>query len=148
MQLHELKPRPGSKHRVKRLGCGESSGHGKTSGKGHKGQKARSGGSIRLGFEGGQMPLIRRLPKRGFNNAEFKTSFAIVNLGDLERFEEGTHVTEKLLRAEGLINGRFDGLKILARGELTRKLIIEADKFSDAARQGIEKAGGSAVIRG
>jgi large subunit ribosomal protein L15 len=148
MQLHELKPRPGSKHRVKRLGCGESSGHGKTSGKGHKGQKARSGGSIRLGFEGGQMPLIRRLPKRGFNNAEFKTSYAIINLGDLEHFEEGTHVTEELLRAEGLINGRFDGLKILGRGVLSRKLTIEADKFSEAARQGIEKAGGSAVIRG
>ena len=148
MQLHELKPRPGSKHRVKRLGCGESSGHGKTSGKGHKGQKARSGGSIRLGFEGGQMPLIRRLPKRGFNNAEFKTSFAIVNLDDLERFEEGTHVTEQLLREEGIINGSFDGVKILGRGALTRRLTVEADKFSEAARQGIEKAGGSAVIRG
>jgi large subunit ribosomal protein L15 len=148
MQLHELKPRPGSKHRAKRLGCGESSGHGKTSGKGHKGQKARSGGSIRLGFEGGQMPLIRRLPKRGFNNAEFKTSFAIVNLDDLERFEEGTHVTEQLLREEGIINGSFDGVKILGRGALTRRLTVEADKFSEAARQGIEKAGGSAVIRG
>ena len=148
MQLHELKPRPGSKHRVKRLGCGESSGHGKTSGKGHKGQKARSGGSIRLGFEGGQMPLIRRLPKRGFNNAEFKTSFAIVNLDDLERFEEGTHVTEQLLRVEGIINGSFDGVKILGRGTLTKRLTVEADKFSEAARQGIEKAGGSAVIRG
>jgi large subunit ribosomal protein L15 len=148
MQLHELKPRPGAKHRVKRLGCGESSGHGKTSGKGHKGQKARSGGSIRLGFEGGQMPLIRRLPKRGFNNAQFKTSFAIVNLDDLEHFEEGTKVTEQLLREEGLINGSFDGLKILGRGTLTRKLTVEADKFSEAARQGIEKAGGSAVIRG
>jgi large subunit ribosomal protein L15 len=148
MQLHELKPRPGAKHRVKRLGCGESSGHGKTSGKGHKGQKARSGGSIRLGFEGGQMPLIRRLPKRGFNNAQFKTSFAIVNIGDLELFGEGTHVTEQLLREEGFINGRYDGLKILGRGVLTRKLTVEADKFSETARQGIEKAGGSAVIRG
>ena len=86
MNLHTLKPRPGSKHRVKRLGCGESSGHGKTSGKGHKGQKARSGGSIRLGFEGGQMPLIRRVPKRGFNNAAFKTQFAIVNLDALNAF--------------------------------------------------------------
>lgn len=148
MQLNELKPRPGAKHRVKRLGCGESSGHGKTSGKGHKGQKARSGGSIRLGFEGGQMPLIRRLPKRGFNNAEFKTSFAIVNIGDLEQLEEGTHVTEQLLRKEGFVSGRFDALKILGRGVLSRKLTVEADKFSEAARQGIEKAGGSAVIRG
>ena len=145
MRLHELKTRPGSKHRVKRLGCGESSGHGKTSGKGHKGQKARSGGSIRLGFEGGQMPLIRRLPKRGFNNAAFKTSYALVNLADLEQFADGLQVTEALLREKGLVNGRFDGLKILGRGELTKKLTVEADKFSEAARQAIEKAGGSAV---
>jgi large subunit ribosomal protein L15 len=148
MRLHELKPRPGSKHRVKRLGCGESSGHGKTSGKGHKGQKARSGGSIRLGFEGGQMPLIRRLPKRGFNNTAFKTSYALVNLGDLERFEDGEHVTEQLLREKGLVNGNFDGLKILGRGQLTKKLTVEAEKFSETARRGIEKAGGSVVIRG
>jgi large subunit ribosomal protein L15 len=148
MRLHELKPRPGSKHRVKRLGCGESSGHGKTSGKGHKGQKARSGGSIRLGFEGGQMPLIRRLPKRGFNNAAFKTSYGLVNLGDLEQFEDGVHVTEQLLRDKGLVNGKFDGLKILGRGELTKQLTVEADKFSESARQGIEKAGGTVIIRG
>jgi large subunit ribosomal protein L15 len=147
MRLHELKTRPGSKHRVKRLGCGESSGHGKTSGKGHKGQKARSGGSIRLGFEGGQMPLIRRLPKRGFNNAAFKTSYALVNLADLEQFADGLQVTEALLREKGLVNGRFDGLKILGRGELTKKLTVEADKFSESARQAIEKAGGSAVVR-
>jgi large subunit ribosomal protein L15 len=148
MRLHELKPRPGSKHRVKRLGCGESSGHGKTSGKGHKGQKARSGGSIRLGFEGGQMPLIRRLPKRGFNNTAFKTVFAIVNLHDLEQFEDGLHITEQLLREKGLVSGSFDGLKILARGELTKKLTVEADKFSAAARSAIERTGGSVVIRG
>src|SRR4030088_3274798 len=98
MRLHNLRPRPGSRHRVKRLGCGESSGHGKTSGKGNKGQKARAGGIIRLGFEGGQMPLIRRLPKRGFNNAEFKTVYAVVNIGDLERFDAGTHVNEQFLR--------------------------------------------------
>jgi large subunit ribosomal protein L15 len=147
MLLHELKPRPGSKHRVKRLGCGESSGHGKTSGKGHKGQKARSGGSIRLGFEGGQMPLIRRLPKRGFNNAAFKTTYAIVNVGDLNQFEESVPVTEQLLREKGLIGGSFDGLKILARGELTKKLTVEADKFSAAARRAIEKTGGSILVR-
>lgn len=148
MQLHNLKPRPGARHRVKRLGCGESSGHGKTSGKGHKGQKARSGGSIRLGFEGGQMPLIRRLPKRGFNNASFKVNYAIVNLGELNSFESGTRVDEEALRKHGLIRGGFAGLKVLARGELTKSLTVEADKFSEAARQRIEQAGGSVIVRG
>jgi large subunit ribosomal protein L15 len=148
MRLHELKPRPGAKHRTKRLGCGESSGHGKTSGKGHKGQKARSGGSLRLGFEGGQMPLIRRLPKRGFNNAEFKTVYAIVNVGDLNELDADTHVDEQLLRDKGFVSGNFDGVKILARGELSKKLTVEADKFSGAARAQIERAGGSVVIRG
>jgi large subunit ribosomal protein L15 len=94
------------------------------------------------------MPLIRRLPKRGFNNAAFKTTYALVNLGDLEQFEEGTHVTEQLLREKGLVNGKCDGLKILGRGELTKKLTVEADKFSETARQGIDKAGGSVIIRG
>jgi large subunit ribosomal protein L15 len=147
MRLNNLKPRPGAKHRVKRLGCGESSGHGKTSGKGHKGQKARSGGSIRLGFEGGQMPLIRRLPKRGFNNAAFKVRYAVVNLDELEVFDAGSEINEQLLREKGLISGKFDGLKILGRGEITKKLTIEADKFSEAARQKIEQAGGSVVVR-
>src|SRR5260221_2780281 len=103
MNLHNLKPRPGSTHRVKRLGCGESSGHGKTSGKGHKGQKARSGGSIRLGFEGGQMPLIRRLPKRGFNNSAFKKHYALINLDDLSDFETGSQINEQFLREKGLV---------------------------------------------
>jgi large subunit ribosomal protein L15 len=147
MRLHDLKPRPGSKHRVKRLGCGESSGHGKTSGKGHKGQKARSGGSIRLGFEGGQMPLIRRLPKRGFSNAAFKTEYAVVNLDELETFAAGSEINEQLLREKGLINGKFAGLKILGRGALTKNLTIVADKFSESARQKIEQAGGSVVVR-
>jgi large subunit ribosomal protein L15 len=147
MRLNNLKPRPGAKHRVKRLGCGESSGHGKTSGKGHKGQKARSGGSIRLGFEGGQMPLIRRLPKRGFNNAAFKVRYAVVNLDELEVFDAGSEINEQLLREKGLISGKFDGLKILGRGEMTKKLTVEADKFSEAARQKIEQAGGSVVVR-
>src|ERR1051325_4310708 len=106
MNLHTLKPRPGARHRVKRLGQGESSGHGKTSGKGHKGQKARSGGSLRLGFEGGQMPLIRRIPKRGFNNAEFKTRYAIVNLADLNDFENGATIDEKALLGAKLIRGK------------------------------------------
>ena len=146
MNLQTLKPRPGSKHRVKRLGCGESSGHGKTSGKGHKGQKARSGGSIRLGFEGGQMPLIRRLPKRGFNNAAFKTVYAIVNVGDLEVFEAGTTVDEAALLGKGLIRGTYDGVKILANGELTKSLAIKADKVSAAAAEKIQKAGGSVEV--
>jgi large subunit ribosomal protein L15 len=143
MNLHTLKPRPGAKHRVKRLGCGESSGHGKTSGKGHKGQKARSGGSIRLGFEGGQMPLIRRIPKRGFNNAAFKTTYAPVNLADLEKLGISGIIDEKALREAGLVNGRWDGVKILGDGELTRKLALKVDAVSASAREKIEKAGGS-----
>lgn len=147
MRLHDLKPNPGAKHRRKRLGCGESSGHGKTSGKGHKGQKARSGGSIRPGFEGGQMPLFRRLPKRGFNNAAFKKLFGVVNLDDLEkRFEAGDAINEKLLRGAGLVRGKLDGIKILGRGELTKAFHIEADAISEAAKEKIEKAGGTIIL--
>src|SRR5882724_6211756 len=113
MRLHDLKPRPGAKHRRKRLGQGESSGHGKTSGRGGKGQTARSGSSIRIGFEGGQMPLIRRIPKRGFNNARFTVRYSAVNVGDLEKFDNGAKVDEAALRAIGLANGRADGVKIL-----------------------------------
>jgi large subunit ribosomal protein L15 len=142
-----MKPRPGSRHRVKRLGCGESSGHGKTSGKGHKGQKARSGGSIRLGFEGGQMPLIRRLPKRGFNNAAFKKHYALINLDDLNEFKAGTVINEQMLRESKHIRGQVVGLKILGRGELKHGLTIEADRFSEAAREKIEKAGGTVTLR-
>ena len=147
MRLHNLQPRPGSRHRVKRLGCGESSGHGKTSGKGHKGQKARSGGSIRLGFEGGQMPLIRRLPKRGFNNAAFHKRYAIVSLDDLNAFKAGTAVNEQLLRESKLVRGDFVGIKILGDGELKHGLKVEADKVSAAAREKIEKAGGTITLR-
>ena len=147
MRLHNLQPRPGSRHRVKRLGCGESSGHGKTSGKGHKGQKARSGGSIRLGFEGGQMPLIRRLPKRGFNNAAFHKRYAIVNLDDLNAFKAGTTVTEQLMRESKLVRGDFVGIKILGGGELKHGLKVEADKISASAREKIEKAGGTITLR-
>lgn len=146
MRLHNLRPRPGSRHRVKRLGIGESSGHGKTSGKGHKGQKARSGGSIRLGFEGGQMPLIRRLPKRGFNNAAFHKTYAIVNLDDLNSFKAGTVVNEKLLRESKLVRGNVAGLKILGGGELKHALKIEADKVSASAREKIENAGGTVTL--
>ncbi len=147
MRLHSLRPRPGSRHRVKRLGCGESSGHGKTSGKGHKGQKARSGGSIRLGFEGGQMPLIRRLPKRGFNNAAFHKHYAIVNLDDLNAFKAGSVVNEQALRESNLVRGHFVGIKILGDGELKHGLTVEADKVSAAAREKIEKAGGTITLR-
>src|SRR5438874_317510 len=147
MRLHNLRSRPGSRHRVKRLGCGESSGHGKTSGKGHKGQKARSGGSIRLGFEGGQMPLIRRLPKRGFNNAAFHKNYAILDLDDLNAFEPGTEVNEKLLRESKLVRGHFAGIKILGDGELKHGLKVEADKVSATAREKIEKAGGTIKLR-
>lgn len=147
MNLHTLKPRPGSKHRVKRLGCGESSGHGKTSGKGHKGQKARSGGSIRLGFEGGQMPLIRRIPKRGFNNAEFKTRFAVVNLGSLNAFENGANVDEQALLDAGLIRRPYDQVKILGSGELKKKLSITVNKASETAKTAVEKAGGSLTLK-
>jgi large subunit ribosomal protein L15 len=147
IRLHNLKPRPGSRHRVKRLGIGESSGHGKTSGKGHKGQKARSGGSIRLGFEGGQMPLIRRLPKRGFNNAAFKKTYALINLDDLNQFKTGTLVNEEMLREGKHIRGKVVGLKILGRGELKHSLTIEADRVSESAREKIEKAGGTVTLR-
>src|SRR5436190_16311383 len=147
IRLHSMRPRPGSRHRVKRLGSGESSGHGKTSGKGHKGQKARSGGSLRLGFEGGQMPLIRRLPKRGFNSAAFHKNYAIVNLSDLTSFKDGTVVNEQLLREKKMLRGNGDGLKILGGGELKHALTIEADKISASAREKIEKAGGKVTLR-
>jgi large subunit ribosomal protein L15 len=147
IRLHNLRPRPGAKHRTKRLGIGESSGHGKTSGKGHKGQKARSGGSIRLGFEGGQMPLIRRLPKRGFNNAAFHKTYAVVNLDDLNQFQAGSSINEQMLRESNLVRGKVAGLKILGRGELNHGLTIEADKVSDSAREKIEKAGGTVKLK-
>ncbi|MEI6344661.1 MAG: 50S ribosomal protein L15 [Verrucomicrobiota bacterium] len=148
MRLHNLAPRPGAKHRRKRLGIGESSGHGKTSGRGHKGQRARSGGSVRLGFEGGQMPLIRRLPKRGFNNTDFKPVYAVINLDTLEeRFEAGARIDERALRSLRLVHGRNDGIKLLARGVVTKSFTVEVDKASEAAREKLEKAGGTLVLR-
>lgn len=146
MRLHDLKPRPGAKHRRKRLGQGESSGHGKTSGRGGKGQSARSGSSIRPGFEGGQMPLIRRMPKRGFNNYEFKTQYIPVNLEQLNAFEEGARVDYAALKAIGLANGRADGVKILARGELKKKLTVAAHAFSATAKAKIEALGGACEV--
>ena len=146
MRLHDLKPRPGARHRRKRLGQGESSGHGKTSGRGGKGQTARSGSSIRIGFEGGQMPLIRRIPKRGFNNARHATRYLPVNIDDLNRFEDGARVDELALHTAGLANGRADGIKILGSGDLTRKLTVVAHAFSASARAKIEAKGGTCEL--
>ena len=144
MKLHDLQPTPGSKHRRRRVGRGESSGLGKTSGKGHKGQKSRSGASIRPGFEGGQMPLARRLPKKGFNNAQFKTQYAIVNVSDLEtKFAEGDTVNEESLRALDMVKGTFDGIKVLGMGDIAKKLTVDVDKVSATAKEKIEKAGGT-----
>ncbi len=144
MNLHNLKPNKGSKHRIKRLGKGESSGLGKTSGKGHKGQKARSGSGVRVGFEGGQMPLHRRLPKRGFNNKRFADKVVIVTLYQLEKkFEDGATVNEQSLRESGLIKGEFDQIKVLGNGEISKKLTVDVDALSASAKEKIEKAGGS-----
>jgi large subunit ribosomal protein L15 len=129
------------------VGCGESSGHGKTSGKGHKGQKARSGGSIRLGFEGGQMPLIRRIPKRGFNNKDFATRYAPVNLDKLEVFPDGSKVDEAGLRARGLVKGSWDGVKLLGGGKLKPKnLTLEVHAVSGSAKTALEAAGGKLTL--
>src|SRR5271170_6972070 len=146
MRLHNLKPRPGAKHRRKRLGQGESSGHGKTAGRGGKGQTARSGSSIRIGFEGGQMPLIRRIPKRGFNNARFTTHYAAVNVGELNAFDDGARVDETAILSVGLANGPHHGVKILGTGELTKKLTVSASAFSASAKAKIEAKGGTCEL--
>ncbi len=146
MRLHNLQPRPGAKHRTKRLGQGESSGHGKTAGRGGKGQTARSGSSIRIGFEGGQMPLIRRIPKRGFNNARFTVRYSPVNVGGLEVFDNGARVDEAAVRAVGLANGKSAGLKILGTGTLTKKLTVVANSFSASAKTKIEALGGTCEL--
>lgn len=146
MKLHELKPNAGSTASRKRVGRGAGSGLGKTSGKGHKGQNARSGGGVRPGFEGGQLPLFRRLPKRGFSNYEFKTRYATVNVEDLEVFEENTVVTIDLLKEKGLIKKELDGLKILGNGSLTKKLTVRADKFTNSAKAKIENIGGKTEV--
>lgn len=145
MKLHELKPAEGSRHERKRLGRGIGSGTGKTAGKGHKGQNARSGGGVRPGFEGGQNPLYRRLPKRGFNNISRK-EFAVVSLDALNRFEEGTVVTPELLKETGVISALRDGVKVLANGELNKKLTVKAHKFSAAAAEKIAQVGGTTEV--
>jgi large subunit ribosomal protein L15 len=146
MRLHDLKPRPGAKHRRKRLGQGEGSGHGKTSGRGGKGQTARSGSSVRIGFEGGQMPLIRRIPKRGFNNARHTIRYVPVNLDALSRFDDGARVDETALRSLGLANGPVPRVKILGAGDLTKKLTVSAHAFSASARAKIEAKGGTCEV--
>lgn len=145
MKLHELKPAEGSNKKRKRVGRGIASGHGKTSGRGHKGQNARSGGGVRPGFEGGQNPIYRRLPKRGFHNPNRK-EYAIVNVSTLSRFDEGTEVTPELLKQLGIIKNLKDGLKILGDGELTTKLHVKAHKFSKSAQEKITAVGGTAEV--
>ena len=146
MKLHELSPAPGSNREVKRIGRGHGSGNGKTAGKGHKGQNARSGGGVRPGFEGGQMPLARRVPKRGFNNI-FATKYATINVSDLNCFEDGAVVDTNAILAAGLLKKTLDGVKILGNGELTKKLTVNAAAFSASAKQKIEEAGGKAEVK-
>ena len=146
MKLNELRDNEGSRLKSKRLGRGIGSGKGKQAGRGGKGQTARSGSSIRIGFEGGQMPLIRRIPKRGFNNARFTTRYLGVNVGDLNKFDDGAKVDETALALVGLAKGRGDGVKILGNGELTKKLSVSASAFSASAKAKIEAKGGTVEI--
>ncbi len=145
MKLHELSPAEGSTKKVKRVGRGHGSGNGKTAGKGHKGQNARSGGGVRIGFEGGQMPMTRRIPKRGFKNI-FAQTYATVNVSALNIFADDTVVDAELLKASGLIKKTCDGIKVLGDGELTSKLTVKAAKFTKSAAEKIEKAGGKAEV--
>ena len=146
MKLHTLAPNEGATKTRKRVGRGTGSGLGKTSGKGHKGQNARSGGGVRPGFEGGQLPLFRRLPKRGFSNALFKTEYAVINLSDLNKFEDGAVVTPELLKDMGLLKKQLDGIKVLGNGKLERKLTVKSHKFSSKAKEEIEKLGGKTEV--
>ena len=146
MKLHELRPNEGAFQTKKRVGRGVGSGLGKTSGKGHKGQNARSGGGVRPGFEGGQLPLFRRLPKRGFSNAMFKVEYATINVSDLEKFEDGAVVTPELLKEMGILKKQLAGVKVLGNGELTKKLTVKAHKFSGSAIEKIEAIGGKAEV--
>ena len=146
MKLHELEKNIGATKRKKRVGRGPGSGLGKTSGRGQKGQKARSGGSINPVFEGGQLPLYRRIPKRGFTNAKFKTVYATINVEDLNKFEDGTVVTPALLKDAGIIKKQLDGIKVLGNGKLEKKLTIQASKFSSSALEKIKEAGSKAEV--
>lgn len=144
MKLHELKPAYGSTKSKKRVGRGGK--YSKTAGRGEKGQNARSGGGVRPGFEGGQLPLYRRLPKRGFSNALFKTRYATINLSDLNKFEDGAVITPELLKEMGLVKKQLDGIKVLGNGTLEKKVIVKAHKFSEVAQKQIEKLGGKAEV--
>lgn len=146
MKLHELSPAPGSATSAWRKGRGAGSGNGKTAGKGHKGQNARSGGGVRPGFEGGQIPAYRRLPKRGFDNSKFATKYAIINVGDLDKYNDGDVVSIETLLETKVIKKAYDGLKILGGGELTKKVTVKATVFSAAAKEKIEAAGGKAEV--
>ena len=146
MELNELKYTTGSVKNNKRVGRGTSSGHGKTSGRGQKGQNSRSGGGVRVGFEGGQNPLVFRIAKRGFNNYEFATRYAVINISDLEKFNDGAEVTPELLKEMGIVKKLEDGLKVLGNGELTKKITVKANKFSKVAKEKIENAGGKAEV--
>lgn len=148
MHLHELAPNPGAKQSRKRLGRGIGSGLGKTSGKGHKGQNARAGGGVRPGFEGGQMPLMRRLPKRGFSNEPFRTRYEVVNLGALDRFEAGTVVTPELLEETRVCKNATKGVKVLGTGDITKALTVRVHQISESAKQKIEAAGGKVEVLG
>ena len=146
MKLHELEKNIGAKQSKKRVGRGPGSGLGKTSGKGQKGQKARSGGSINPVFEGGQLPLYRRLPKRGFSNYLFKTEYAVINVEDLNVFDNGTVVTPALLKEKGIIKKQLKGIKVLGNGKLEKKLTIQANKFSNSALEKIKESGSKAEV--
>ncbi|NLH96369.1 MAG: 50S ribosomal protein L15 [Clostridiaceae bacterium] len=146
MKLHELRPAEGAKRLPVRKGRGHASGSGKTAGRGHKGQNARSGGGVRPGFEGGQMPLYRRIPKRGFNNKRFAKVYAEINVSALNVFEDGTVVNAELLKEKGLIKEIYDGVAVLGNGELTKKLTVQAARFSKTASQKIEAAGGKKEV--
>ena len=146
MKLNSIYAPYGATKTRKRVGRGIGSGLGKTSVKGHKGQNARSGGGVRPGFEGGQLPLYRRLPKRGFSNALFKTRYATINLSDLNKFEDGAVITPELLKEMGLVKKQLDGIKVLGNGTLEKKVIVKAHKFSEVAQKQIEKLGGKAEV--
>ncbi len=145
MNLHEMKYNEGARHTTKRLGRGQGSGQGKTAGKGHKGQNARSGGGVAIGFEGGQTPFFKSMPKRGFTNFN-RVEYAVVNLSDLNRFEDGTTVTPELLKQAGIVKKQLDGIKVLGNGKLEKKVNITCNKISKSAQAAIEKAGGKVEV--